>query len=118
MPPELWTAFSQATAVSHWVPEGLDVGVPVVLLSNARFARFNVMHGQARWRAFYARYPSSGGRFWLSGVGFHRRNDGIERALVHVGRMYGVLAGYGTLILLTKADGTWKITKALRTWDS
>jgi hypothetical protein len=63
---------------------------------------------QGRWKAFYDRYPDSGGYLVFSAVGF---NDTKTRALVYIGHHCGNLCGGGAHHLMEKVDGQWRETR-------
>jgi hypothetical protein len=67
------------------------------------------------WKAFYERYPGSGGILTFSRVGFDAKG---KQALVLVSHSCGRLCGTGMLYVLSKADGDWKVTKAAMLWIS
>ena len=94
---------------------GMDPGVEVVYVSLERHMRMRLPHGPYNWKRHYALWPGSFGRVSLSTPGF---SDDRAQALVHVGRMYGHLAGYGTLVRLEKRQGTWHVVETRRTWVS
>jgi len=56
------------------------------------------------WKAFYARYPGSGGFIVLSAVGF---NKDKTRAVVYSGASCGSLCGAWSFHLFKKVDGKW-----------
>ncbi len=111
----IWQSLADATH-GTWVASDLDVGVPVVFLSYWRWRRISLAPNE--WAHFYKRWPDSGGRFYVTGVGFDKTDGGDPMALVEVGHMYGDLAGYGTLYLLTKKLGRWSVTASVGTWVS
>lgn len=117
LPRQLLRSFERATTRVNWVPSGIDIGVPVVLFAWERYEPLATQLGLG-WRAFYERWPNSKGVFWVSGVGFHSPEDGPRQALVHVGRMYGLLAGYGTFYLLEFRDKRWVVIEQQVTWVS
>lgn len=57
------------------------------------------------WRAFYRRYPDSGGYSQLSAVGFDAAKT---RALVYISHHCGSLCGGGMHHFLQKTDGVWR----------
>ena len=97
------------------LPMGLDPGVEVIYVGVERTLRMRLPHGPYNWKRHRALWPNSFGRVTLSSPGFSE--DGSQ-ALVHVGRMYGHLAGNGTLVRLEKRDGTWHVVETRRTWVS
>ncbi len=63
----------------------------------------------------YGKYPRSQGVTLFSRVGFSK--DGTM-AVVTEGTMRAVLYGSGTVYLLKKEKGAWKIVKGEMTWIS
>jgi hypothetical protein len=57
------------------------------------------------WKAFYQRFPNSGGTFEMSAVGF---NKDKTRAVVYFGHTCGNLCGAWSFELLKKVDGQWQ----------
>lgn len=62
------------------------------------------------WRAFYERYPSSGGYVVLSAVGFNRDKT---RAVVYSGASCGSLCGAWSFHLFKKVNGKWTETPGI-----
>jgi len=119
VPRGLLRAFERVNTRPGWVSAELEVGVPVVLVSWERHRQFESgAPGDFDWKAFYERWPASKGLFWVSGVARYRSHEGTRSALVHVGRMWGFLAGYGTLYRLERKDDRWVITDERVTWIS
>lgn len=67
------------------------------------------------WEAFYQRYPNAQGVMRLSRVGF---NAAMTQAVVYVGNQSHWLAGAGFYYLLTKENGTWRVTGEVMVWIS
>jgi len=67
------------------------------------------------WGDFYRQYPGSWGWTELSRVGFDR---GTHQAVVYFGNTCGGLCGGGTLFLLTKSHGEWKVIGEYPCWVS
>jgi hypothetical protein len=67
------------------------------------------------WAKFYDKYPNSPGVIYFSNVGFNENHD---QAFVYVGRTCDGLCGSGEYVLLSKADGTWKIVGEQGLWVS
>ena len=65
------------------------------------------------WKTFYTKYPASGGYITLSRVGFNKAKD---EAVVSVGWMAAPLRGQGNYVLLTRQNGSWKVSKKVGTW--
>jgi len=61
--------------------------------------------GAGGWKAFYARYPDSGGYIEVSAVGFNAEGT---KALVEVSHDCGGLCGGGTYHFLEKRAGKWE----------
>lgn len=57
------------------------------------------------WEAFYGRYPSSGGFFWFSAIGFNPEKD---RAIVQFNHSCGGLCGSGRPHFFVKENGEWR----------
>lgn len=68
---------------------------------------------ERQWEVFYKKYRASAGFVRLSRVGFNKAKD---QALVMTGWMAGSLRGEGHYVLLTKQDGSWKVSKKVATW--
>jgi hypothetical protein len=58
------------------------------------------------WNSFYKQYPDSGGIIRLSAVGFNRQKT---LAIVDTGSSCNNQCGRGSLHLLKKIDGKWKL---------
>jgi len=67
------------------------------------------------WKAFYQKYPDSGGFIRLSRVGFDATD---KQALIFVSQHCGVLCASGTYYLLVKENGEWKVKKERQAWIS
>ena len=65
---------------------------------------FPAEHGQKGWDDYYQRYPTSGGYYSFSAVGF---NPARTRALVDMGHHCGMLCGYGGPHFFEKKNGKW-----------
>ncbi|HVH72490.1 MAG TPA: hypothetical protein VNB49_15460 [Candidatus Dormibacteraeota bacterium] len=78
---------------------------------------FPAEHGQD-WDDYYRRYPSSGGYYWFSAVGF---NPTRTRAIVDMGHECGILCGNGGPHFFEKRDGKWcevSVRATMRVWTS
>lgn len=64
--------------------------------------------GRDPWRAFYERYPDSGGYMQFSAVGF---NEAKTRALVYIAHHCGSLCGGGSHHFIEKVNGEWRETR-------
>jgi hypothetical protein len=62
----------------------------------------------ALWNEFYERYPSSGGYYWFSAVGFDPHKT---RAIVDMGWLCGPFCGGGQPHFFEKTDGKWREVK-------
>jgi hypothetical protein len=78
---------------------------PYELLSEKQLARFDSSAIGNSWKAFYARYPNSGGLIELSAVGF---NAGKTVALVRMDHECGLLCGSIQFYVLKKTAGRWR----------
>ena len=65
------------------------------------------------WRAFRERYPHAEGFVSLSRVAF---SAGGVWAVVSVSRSYGSRGGNGTLLLLRRTRGGWRVERATPLW--
>ena len=97
------------------LPHDLDPGATVIYVSPRRWRSMRDDRGDHDWQEHYKRWPGSFGRVYVSGIGFSADRT---QALLHIGREYGHLAGYGTLVHLAKTDGRWIVMKTTITWVS
>jgi hypothetical protein len=67
------------------------------------------------WSRFYAKYPGSSGIINFSNPGF---NQDFTQALISTGRVCGGLCGAGSLVLLKKEQGAWRVETKIGTWVS
>ena len=70
------------------------------------------------WNTFYERYPSSGGVFSFSAVGFDAQR---VRAIVQMNHNCGLLCGYGQPHFFEKKDGKWlevSVKASVTVWAS
>jgi len=65
----------------------------------------SIFKSEGGWDAFYKRYPSSGGYFSFSAVGFNR---GKTRAIVEMNHSCGLLCGGGRPHFFEKIGGKWR----------
>lgn len=83
-----------------------------VLIAQGEFKKILTAGG---WDEFYRRFPGSRGMIWFSRVGF---NKDRTQALFYFGNQYTDYAGEGYLILMAKADGTWREVTRVTVWIS
>lgn len=107
--------FQERSAEVQPLPRDLNVGAEVIFVSPSRWRGMSDEQGTHDWSRHQRTWPRSFGRITCSGVGL---NGTQTEALVHIGRLHGYLAGYGTLIRLEKRDGTWVVVEATITWIS
>ncbi len=107
--------FQQGASRQALLPRPLEVGAKIVYVGRARWRALADRQGRHNWDGHANRWPQSLGRVWLSGIGFSADR---RHGLVHVGRIYGYLAGYGTLLRLEKRNGHWTVVETTRTWVS
>jgi hypothetical protein len=67
------------------------------------------------WTAFYARFPDASGIIRFSRVGYS--DDGREAA-VAVSYSCGQLCGRGSIVVLEKRDGVWRVRSSRMNWVS
>lgn len=67
------------------------------------------------WKAFYRRYPGSGGLIAVSRVGF---DAGAEKAVVYLEIRCGALCGTGNIAYFKKGLFGWKLEKLEELWVS
>ncbi len=70
------------------------------------------------WDTFYQRYPSSGGFYTFSAIGFDPQK---HHAVVNMHLSCGLLCGYGKPHFLEKKDGRWQevsVNAKVTTWVS
>lgn len=70
------------------------------------------------WNTFYERYPSSGGVFSFSAVGFDAQR---VHAIVQMNHSCGGLCGYGQPHFFEKKDGKWQevsVNASISAWAS
>lgn len=73
---------------------------------------FNRKNG---WAEFHQKYPTTRGLLAISRPGINRERN---RALLYIGASCGPVCGGGVLVLLSKADGKWKVVNTLDVWCS
>jgi hypothetical protein len=97
--------FRAQNRVPRVLQAGFDVGVPYLLVPAREIEQMFSGSLPGDWRAFYARYPDSGGYTEVSAVGFDPTKT---RAMVYVAHGCGGLCGGGTHHFVEKVDGLWR----------
>lgn len=67
------------------------------------------------WEDFYKRYPDADGITTFSLPGYSQDR---ASAVVYCAHSSGGLAGEGSLVLLRRVDGTWKVVRRIGLWVS
>ncbi len=90
----------------------LNVGAPLTYKSRNEIAAV-FKHGS--WASFYKKFPHTGGivAFCLPGYSANR-----HLTIVYFERRWGGRAGWGSLMLMAKKAGVWKIKETLTGWQS
>jgi len=83
----------------------LRIAKPYELVSDEYLSRFRNTKDRDYWKAFYTRYPESGGWLEFSAVGF---NADRTIAVVYMAAHYGWLGGEGSFHVLHKVQGRWE----------
>lgn len=78
--------------------------VPYQLVSEASIDDLFDKGVDGGWKAFYKKYPGTGGFMTMSAVGY---NADRTLAIVYVGNSCGGLCGAGSYRVLRKTDGKW-----------
>jgi hypothetical protein len=74
-----------------------------------------LLHRVGGWEAFHQQYPGTAILAAVSRPGISRERN---RALLYLGESCGPTCGGGTLLLLGKEDGKWKIINTATVWMS
>jgi hypothetical protein len=74
-----------------------------------------LLHRKDGWDAFHQKYPRSFGLVSISRPGINHQRD---RALLYIGESCGPVCAGGELVLLSKADGKWKVINTASIWTS
>lgn len=101
---------------SQLLTRSLDLKLDYLLTNYKELnALFKGKDGDDFWVAFYKKYPNSPGLIKLSKVGF---DPEMKHAFIYVAITCGGTCGGGSYRLLTKEDGTWKVTRKIPIWVS
>ena len=92
------TQIQEARLLARNIP----VDMPYELTTKAD--AFKSEHGQFSWDEFYRRYPSSGGFYSFSSVGFNTEHT---RAIVQMNNSCGMLCGHGAPHFFEKRGAEW-----------
>jgi len=98
------------TPLSH-----LDLAVPVGLIDRKTLAQFPQNNPDFFWSQFYRLYPRSAGFAVFSGVGYNATRD---VAILTTDFSCATLCGNGSLIVIKRVGGAWKIATIHHTWVS
>jgi hypothetical protein len=85
------------------------IKAPFRTLSLSDEAAERLLHRQDGWEAFHQEYPGTTVLATISRPGINRERN---RTLLYLEESCGQLCGGGTLLLLGKEDGKWKIINA------
>jgi hypothetical protein len=85
-----------------------------IVLVDAETARKSVQ-GKGGWQTFRGKYPNSPGITLVSRPGTDTEHT---HALLYVGNSCDMLCGEGTLIVLSKENGEWKVANQVTIWIS
>lgn len=96
--------------------ESFDLQNKYVLINNNDLKSiYNGKNPNDYWKAFYEKYPKSGGYVLFSQVGFDTEK---KHAFVYMQFYCGSLCADGSYFLLEKENGKWKETKRAMLWAS
>jgi hypothetical protein len=96
--------------------KSFDLQNKYVLINNDNLKSFyNGKNPNDYWKAFYEKYPKSGGYVLFSQVGFDIEK---KHAFVYMQFYCGSLCADGSYFLLEKEGGKWKETKRAMIWAS
>ncbi len=87
-----------------------DIEQKYVLVSDEEIEDYFKQSVGGGWKAFYQKYPNSGGFVTFSRVGF---NADQTQALVYQSHHCGGTWGGGSYLLLTKKNGAWMIERSV-----
>jgi len=99
----------------HAALDGGKIKVPFQTFSIGDEELDKFFHRVEGWEAFHQKYQGAVMLASMSRPGINREDN---RALLYVGVSCGPTCGGGTLILLSKEDGRWKIAQTATTWLS
>lgn len=97
--------YAKQNRASKVLLRNIPIDVPYEFLRSADILTSE--NGKTRWSwdEFYRRYPSAGGYYWFSAVGF---NPQKTRAIVDFNHLCGGLCGGGEPHFFEKRNGKWR----------
>jgi hypothetical protein len=108
--------YARQNRTSWLLARNIPIDIPYELLPLSDI--FKSEHGQRGWDEFYRRFPSSGGFYWFSAVGF---NPQRTRALVKMNHNCGMLCGGGEPHFFEKKGAKWhevSVNAEVEVWAS
>jgi len=103
----VWRAVLKDFAKQYANPKLLTRNIPTEvayeLVPRQKIEAF--FKSEGKWNAFYELYPSSGGYYWFSAVGFDPQK---AHAIVRMNHLCGGLCGGGEPHFFEKKNGKWR----------
>lgn len=112
--PETIQDFAKMACIGGRLSETFQTDLPRAFIS-ADSANFDVRWPNGRYESFAQRFPGAHGIIAFSHVGF---DSGLDQALVSTSFVCGTLCGNGTIYVLRKGWGHWKVVNQIPVWES
>jgi hypothetical protein len=91
-------------------PNKINASLNIILMPDQDSASFYAAGG---WKALYEKHPGAHGIWVISLPGINHQHD---RALLYIGHSCGAMCGGGTVLLLSKESGSWKVVDTETLW--
>jgi hypothetical protein len=94
----------------------IPIGVPYELVPKSEL--HEIFRSQGGWDTFHERFPSVGGYYWVSAVGFNPKKT---HAIVNLNYRCGGFCGHGGPHFLEQIQGKWqevKVNAEVQVWFS
>lgn len=109
----LYRDFDKSQKKTEKLSNSFQLPVEVFLMKKSSFRRLFKKSVQRGWQKFYEKYPNSAGIFEFSDVQYSKAKT---KAILYYAVRRNGLNGGGSIVILDKTDGEWKITQEASLW--